>query len=113
MKGGRVGWIAGGASALLLLVATVYFIAGLMAGEADRPLFSPEWELCDTGEVCVAVQAPCGEWQPVNEKYEEDAAAYYDHLIRVVESEMVCMRVNMSTRKPQAFCVSGVCGLAQ
>ena len=114
MKGRRFGWIAGGAGAVLLMGAVIYVISDLTAGNRDRPVFSREWELCDSADVCVAVPAPCGEWQPVNQRHEQDAAAYYGHLITVVEeAEMVCMSVNLSTRRPQAFCVSGVCGLAQ
>lgn len=113
MKDGRLGWIAGGAGALLLVGVAIYIVAELTAGDRDRPLFSPEWELCDRADICVAVPAPCGEWQPVNEKYEQDAAAYYAHLIAVVESEMICMSRNLNPRKPQALCISGVCGLAQ
>lgn len=114
MKGKRLVWPASGAGILLGIGLLVYVVAGLTAGKPDRPVFSPDWELCDRGDVCVTVQAPCGEWQPVNAKYEADAAAYYSHLITVVEAAgMECMSTNLSRGKPAAFCLSGVCSVAQ
>jgi hypothetical protein len=92
----------------------VYIISELTTGAPDRAVFSPEWVLCDEGDVCVAVAAPCGEWQPVNGTHEEVAAAYYGHLITVVEeAEMICMSTNLSRRKSAAYCRYGVCELAQ
>ncbi len=114
MTGKRLFWIAGGLGVLALAAALAYVVSGLVAGEKDRAVFSPEWELCRAGDICIAVQAPCGEWQPVNEKHEVDATAYYDHLITVVESTgMICMSVNVSRRKPAAYCLAGACTLAQ
>lgn len=114
MTGRRTGWIVGGLGALLLLGVLVYVVSGLVAGNRGRAVFSPEWELCGRGDACVAVAAPCGGWQPVNEKHEDDATAYYGHLITVVEeAEMMCMSANLSTRKPGAYCLTGVCALAQ
>ncbi len=114
MRGKHLVWTLGGSSILLGLGVLVYIIFGLTAGRPDRPVFNPEWVYCDQGDVCVAVQAPCGEWQPVNMKREEDAAAYYGHLITVVEeAEMVCMSTNLSRWTPAAYCLSGTCTLAQ
>lgn len=114
MSGKRLVWISGGLGALLLLAALAYLVFGSAAGERGRTVFSPEWESCDGGDICVAVKAPCGEWQPVNRKHEVEAAAYYGHLITVVEeAEMICMSVNLSRRKPGAYCLSGTCTLAQ
>ncbi|MDH3229905.1 MAG: hypothetical protein OEN55_08950 [Alphaproteobacteria bacterium] len=110
MKGKRLVGAVGGAGILFGLGLLVYVISGLIAGQPDRPVFSSEWVLCDEGDMCVAVAAPCGEWQPVNRAHEEAAAAYYGHLITVVEeAEMMCMSTNLSMRKPAAYCRSGVC----
>ncbi len=113
MKGKRLVWAVGGAGILFGVGLLVYVVAGLTAGEPDRPVFSPEWTLCDGGDVCVAVQAPCGEWQPVNAKHQADAAAYYGHLMTVVETAgMECVSTNLSRSKPAASCLSAVCSLA-
>ena len=114
MTGKNLGWIAGGTGALLALGAFVYVVAGFTAGKPDRPVFSPEWGLCDDGNTCVAVEAPCGEWQAVNAKHEADAAAYYGHLITVVETTgMECVSTNLNRQTPAAYCLSGVCDLAR
>ena len=113
MKGKRLVWAVGGAGILLGVGLLVYVVAGLTAGKPYRPVFSPEWKLCDQGDVCVAVQAPCGEWQPVNRKHKADAAAYYGHLMTVVETTgMECVGSNLSRGKPMASCRSGVCSVA-
>jgi hypothetical protein len=114
MKGKRLVWAVGGAGILLGSGLLVYAFAGLTTSKPDRRVFSPIWEVCDQGDVCVAVQDPCGEWQPVNKKHEEDAAAYYGHLITVVDTTgMECVSVNLSRRKPAAYCLSGACSVAQ
>lgn len=79
-----------------------------------RAVFKPGWELCEGGDTCVAVAGPCGEWKPVNGKYEDEAAAYYRHLITVVEKgEMMCMERFFDGENPGALCISGTCELAE
>jgi len=96
----------------VLLSAILYVVAGRSDDRAPRPVFNPQWQECRTGDACVAVQAPCGEWQPVNGRHETDAAAYYGHLITVVEETgMECVSTNLSTRKPAAYCRLGKCTL--
>ena len=113
MKDKRLVWAVGGAGFLLGVGSLVYVVAGLTAGNQDRPVFNPEWGLCDGADICVAVQAPCGEWQPVNRKHEADAAAYYGHMMTVVETtRMECVSTNLSSGKPAAYCLSGVCSVA-
>lgn len=114
MAGKQLFWIAGGLGVVALLAALAYAVSVFAAGKADRTVFSPEWETCDGGDVCVAVPAPCGEWKPVNKTHERDAAAYYDHLTTVVETNgMVCMGTDLSVRRPSAYCLSGACALAR
>jgi hypothetical protein len=114
MKGKHLVWAVGGAGILLGVGLLVNVLAGITAGKHDRPVFGPEWTVCDGGDICVAVQAPCGEWQPVNAKHEVDAAAYYDHLMTVVEATgMECVSTNLSRVRPAASCRSGACSLAQ
>lgn len=112
MRGKRLAWAAGGAAALLLS-SILYVLAGRPDDRPRRPVFSRQWESCDRVEACVAVQAPCGEWQPVSETHETDAAAYYGHLMTVVEETgMECVSTNLSTRRPAAYCVSGKCTIS-
>jgi hypothetical protein len=111
MKRRLTGWLAGGA-AVLALSSLLYVFAGPWADAPRRPVFDPRWELCEAGETCVAVQAPCGEWQPANAKHETEAAAYYGHLMTVVEATgMECVSTTLNTRKPAAYCLSGTCTL--
>lgn len=107
--------IATGAAAILIGIGIIaYNIVGVMRDGTERPLFDAEWALCDDGDACVAVPAPCGQWEPVNSKHARDAADYYSHLITVVEeTEMQCLRASLSTRRPDAYCVSGTCKLGR
>lgn len=112
MKSKGLIWFLGAAGAVAL--AVLFYLLSNPLEEPRRALFREGWELCEVGDKCVAVDAPCGEWKPVNEKYEDDAAAYYRHLITVVEKgEMVCMESFVGGTKPNAWCVSGACTLAQ
>lgn len=114
MTGKSLLWTLGGGGILLGLGLLAYVVAAYTAGRPDRAVFNPDWDLCIPDDSCVAVAAPCGEWEPVNSVHEEEAAAYYGHLIEVVESNgMLCMSVNLDRRKPAAYCVRGVCSLAQ
>ena len=111
MGGRLIAWLAGG-GAVLVLSSLFYVFAWPSSDRPRRPVFSPQWELCEPGDSCVAVQAPCGEWQPVNGIHESDAAAYYGHLMTVVEETgMECVSTNLSTRKPAAYCQSETCTL--
>ncbi len=104
------------AAAGLLAVAggVGYFVlvgTGLLGG---RPTFERKWDFCETGDSCVPVLGPCGRWSPVNEKYLDDATAYYDHLITVVETtELSCPWGPVPDFQPRAYCLSGFCTLAQ
>jgi len=113
MKRKRLVWAVGAAGVSIGIGMFAYVVSGLTARNPDRAVFSPEWGLCDSGDACVAVEAPCGEWQSVNRKHAGDAAAYYGHLITVVETTgMECVSVTLSRPKPAAYCVSGACELA-
>jgi len=113
MKAKLIGWLAGG-GAVLAVSSFLYVFAWPASDTPRRPVFDPLWELCGAGEACVAVQAPCGEWQPVNAAHEQDAAAYYTHLMTVVEETgMECVSTNLSVGKPAAYCKSGTCVLSQ
>jgi len=113
MKRKVTAWLAGGGT-VLAVSSFVYVFAWPAPDRPRRPVFDPQWEQCGAGDVCVAVQAPCGEWQPANAAHEKDAAAYYAHLMTVVEEAgMECGSANLSVRKPAAYCKSGTCTLSE
>ncbi len=108
----RLQWIGGGAAAALALGALVYVTAALTGAEPERPVFSPQWTICDAGDSCVVVQAPCGEWQPVNAAHQASATIYYNHLMTVVEETgMECVSASLSRIRPAARCRLGRCEL--
>ncbi len=108
----RLQWIGAGALGTLSVVAIAYVVSGLGGAAPDRPVFNAEWALCTPGDICVTVLAPCGEWQPVNARHEGAAAAYYSHLMTIVEATgMECVGTNLSRRKTPAQCLSGACKL--
>lgn len=113
MKAPSVRWIAIGV-AVLVLPVLVYSYGGGSDDGPHRPVFSWQWKLCETGDICVSVPAPCGEWQPANAIHERNASAYYGHLMTVVEETgMDCVSTNLSTRKPAALCQAGACVLSE
>ncbi len=108
----RLQWIGGGVLGALSVGAVVYVVSELGGAAPDRPVYNAEWALCIPGDRCVAVQAPCGEWQPANARHEGAAATYYSHLMTIVEETgMECVGSNLSRRKPAAQCLSGTCNL--
>lgn len=106
-------WLAGGAG-LVFLGAVIYVAGGFVRGSTERPVYNYEWALCEAAEQCVAVPAPCGEWEAVNKRFETEAEAYYAHLITVVEQqEMTCLSTRLSTRIRGAYCQGGICTIAR
>lgn len=113
MDGKLIKWLAG-CAAVLAVSSFVYVFARPSADQPRRLVFDSQWQLCAAGDVCVAVPAPCGEWQPVNAAHRRDASAYYGHLMTVVEETgMECVSTNLSMHKPAAHCRSGACVLSQ
>lgn len=96
-------------AAVAALIAA--FAAYRMLAPADPRIYDENWEKCEAGDVCVAVSAPCRTWMAVNEKYQAEATAYYNHLISVIdESEGVgCMPGQGRFIQPYAACRIGVC----
>lgn len=77
-----------------------------------RPTFNPEWQRCEAGDACVAIPAPCEDWVAVNARHRDDAAAYYAHLMTVIESiELWCTSTGNPLTTPRAICLSGQCAL--
>lgn len=112
MKDKRLLWILGAAGVSAL--GALFYLLSNPSDSPRRAVFKPGWELCEAGDSCVAVAGPCGEWKPVNSAHEDESAAYYRHLISVVEKgEMICMERFHDTTKPPALCISGSCELAE
>jgi hypothetical protein len=82
---------------------------------SNRPTFSESWSFCDPGDRCTAIRGPCDAWLAINEKHLDDARAYYDHVIALVEEspQMECTAPVQSDIQPKAYCLSGLCVTAQ
>lgn len=103
------------------LAATGLVMAALLAGGTwylydsgafrSRPAFDQTWAYCESGDRCVAIRAPCESWVAVADKHLDDARAYYDHMIALVENspQMECASAPHSDIQPKAYCLSGLC----
>ena len=105
--------VAGGLMAILL-AAGVWYLFDIGAF-SERPAFQQKWAYCDAGDLCTAIRAPCETWVAVADKYLDDARAYYDHMIALVEEtpQMECASAPQSDVQPKAYCLSGLCMTAQ
>lgn len=82
---------------------------------SSRPAYDKTWAYCEAGDRCVAIRAPCETWVAVTERHLEDAKAYYDHMIALVEEtpQMECASAPHSDIQPKAYCLSGLCMTAE
>jgi hypothetical protein len=82
---------------------------------STRPSYDKTWAFCESGDRCTAIRAPCDSWVAISNKKLDDAEAYYNHLITLVEdsSQMECGSAPQSDIEPKAYCLSGICALAQ
>lgn len=105
---------------MFISIAAAIAVAGLVAGgyrlyetldtTGKRPTFDPEWQRCEPGDSCVVVAAPCEDWEPVNARYRDDAAAYYQHLMTLIETtELWCPSTGNPLLTPRAECVAERC----
>jgi hypothetical protein len=81
----------------------------------SRPAYDQTWAYCEPGDRCVAIRAPCESWVAIAEKNLEDAKAYYDHMIALVEDtpQMKCASAPHNDIQPKAYCLSGLCMTAR
>lgn len=108
----RMAVIVGAVATAAVLAFGGYRLYEALDARGKRPTFSAEWQRCEAGDTCVAVAAPCQDWEAVNERYHDDAAAYYNHLMAVIESsELWCPSRSIPTMTPFAMCLSGQCAI--
>ncbi len=103
-----------GAALAALLAIGIWYLYDVGAF-SSRPSFDRTWAYCESGERCTAIRAPCESWVSINNKHLGDARAYYDHMIALVEDspQMECASSPHSDIQPKAYCLSGLCALAQ
>lgn len=80
----------------------------------SRPRYDETWAKCESDDRCTAIRAPCETWVAVNDSYLDDASAYYDHTIKLVEDspQIMCPYRPQSDIQPKAYCLSGQCIIA-
>lgn len=111
MTAGQKKFLAALGGALLLMLATGGWYLYDIGAFSSRPNFDRTWAYCSSGDRCTAVLAPCQSWVAINDKNLDEARAYYNHMIAIVEGspEMKCATAPHSTVQPKAFCLSGLC----
>ena len=99
----------GGVLAVMLLIGAWYLYD--IGAFSKRPNYDVKWAYCDPGDSCTAVRAPCESWVAINDRYLDDAQAYYDHMIAMVEEspQMECAAASGIGPPPRAVCLSGLC----
>jgi len=103
-----------GAGLLVMLVAGAWYLYDIGAF-SNRMAYDATWAYCESGEKCTAIRAPCDSWVAVANKHLDDARAYYDHMIALIEEspQMECASSPQSDIQPKAYCLSGLCITAQ
>lgn len=93
-----------------MLAAGTWYLFRIGAFD-DRPAYEQKWAYCDAGDRCTAIRAPCETWVAINNRYLDDARAYYDHMITLVEGspQLECATAPHSDIQPRAYCLSGLC----
>ena len=105
--------VLGAALAAMLLIGAWYLYD--IGAFSERPRYDQTWAYCDSGDRCTAIRAPCDSWIAISDKHLDEATAYYDHMIALVEEspQMECASSPQSDVQPKAYCLSGLCMLAQ
>ncbi len=95
---------------------TAYYYLPGETGEPDkRQVFDAQWQSCETVDACVVLLAPCGTWETVNRKFQSEAAAYYEHMIALVDEsgKFYCAQMPTFGPAPPAICQFGQCAIAR
>jgi hypothetical protein len=103
-----------GAALVAMLVIGVWYLYDFGAF-SSRLSYDRTWAYCESGERCTAIRAPCDSWVAIGDKHLDDARVYYDHMITLVEEspQMECGSAPQGDIEPKAYCLSGICALAQ
>jgi len=99
-----------GGTLLLMLAVGGWYLFDIGAF-SKRPHYDRTWAYCESGDRCTAIPAPCQSWVAINNKNLDQARAYYDHMVSLVEQspEMQCATAPHSPAQPKAYCLSGLC----
>lgn len=106
-----------------LAIAVAAFVGGTAyyyfpddTGEPDkRQVFDSQWQSCEAGDACVVLLAPCAAWETVNGKFRSEAAAYFEHMISVVDEsgKFHCAQMPTFGPAPAAVCQFGKCAISR
>lgn len=101
--------LAFGALAVICIyaVAKIAFISSPTHAEENME-FQQLWEQCQSDDECVALMGACGEWSPMNKRYQEEAAQYYKYQASLIE----CMPPPQ-THAPAVHCIANTCRKTQ
>lgn len=99
-----------GAALAIMLAAGTWYLYDIGAF-SSRPSYDKNWANCEPSDRCIAIRAPCESWAAVNDKHLDEAKAYYDHMIALVEGspQMECASNPQSDIQPKAYCLAGLC----
>ncbi len=92
-----------------------YYLPGDTGEPVKRQVFNPQWQSCETGDRCAVLLAPCGIWETVNAKFQSEAAAYYEHMISLVDEsgKFHCAQMPVFGQAPPAVCRIGLCAITR
>jgi hypothetical protein len=107
-------YIGLGAALAAMLASGIWYLYDIGAF-SSRQSYDKTWAYCESGEKCIAIRAPCDSWVAIGETHLDDARAYYDHVIALVEDspQMECASTPQGDIQPKAYCLSGLCIVAQ
>jgi hypothetical protein len=99
-----------GSALVLMLAAGTWHLYGIGAFNS-RPSYDETWTYCEPDDKCIAIPAPCESWIAVSDKHLDEARAYYDRMIALVEDspQMECASIPQGDIQPKAYCLSGLC----
>lgn len=101
--------LAFGALAALCIYAVVKIAFIPTPANAEENMeFQQAWSACQSDDQCMAVLGSCGEWTPVNEQYQHEAAKYFEYQARFIE----CMPP-APTPSPAVQCKESQCKISQ
>lgn len=93
------------------LAAGAFYMYSIGAFSSPPRSFDETWGYCETGDKCIAIEAPCDTWVTINENNLNTAQAYYDHTIALIENSpaLGCKNKPYSGARPEAMCLAGLC----
>lgn len=111
MTAGQKKFLAVMGSALVVMLAVGAWYLYDNGAFNSRPSYKETWTRCEPDDSCTAIPAPCESWVAVSDKHLDEARAYYDHMIALVEDspQMECASIPQGDTQPKGYCLSGLC----